>query len=338
MPRQPIPRAPIMDDVARLAGVSHQTVSRVLNNHPSVREATRQRVFNAVDQLNYHRNALARGLARRRSNIIGVVSFDTILYGPAATLLGVERAARQAGYGINIVALERLDRAGVAEAVNRLTEQAVAGIVIIAPLMTAAAHALSTSVPAIVVESNTTGPLPTVSVDQVAGARMAVEHLLSLGHDTVHHVSGPPDWAQARDRVEGWRQALEDAGRRVPRVIAGDWSPAAGYEAGRRLAESPDATAVFCGNDQQALGLLRALHERGIQVPEDISVVGFDDIPEAQHMSPPLTTVRQDFDEVGRRCLAVILDMFDPDTATPRHQRVRPSLAIRASSSAQRTL
>ncbi|MBV1856725.1 LacI family DNA-binding transcriptional regulator [Catellatospora tritici] len=336
MGQQPAARAAVMHDVARLAGVSHQTVSRVLNNHPSVREETRERVLRVVAQLNYRPNALARGLAGRRSRVIGVVSFDTILYGPAATLLGVERAARRAGYGISIVALEQLDRAGVAEAVNRLTEQSVAGVVIIAPLIpaAAAAHSLPTGVPAVVVESDLAGDLPSISVDQVAGARLAVQHLLDLGHETVWHLTGPRDWLEARDRVDGWRQALEDAGRRVPAAIPGDWSPNSGYEAGKHIAARPDVTAVFCANDQQALGMLRALHERGIRVPEDVSVIGFDDIPEAAYLSPPLTTIRQDFDEVGRRCLAALLDMLDArePALPPRHPRVPPTLVVRTSS------
>jgi DNA-binding LacI/PurR family transcriptional regulator len=335
MSQQPAARAAVMNDVARLAGVSHQTVSRVLNNHPSVRDETRERVLRAVRQLNYRPNALARGLAGRRSRVIGVVSFDTILYGPAATLLGVERAARHAGYGISIVALEQLDRARVASAVDSLAEQSVAGVVIIAPLLTAAAaaHSLPSGVPAVVVESEAAGDLPTISVDQIAGARLAVEHLLELGHDTVWHVGGPRDWLEARDRVDGWRQALEAAGRTVPPVIGGDWSPRSGYEAGQWLADRPEVTAVFCANDHQALGLFRALHERGVKVPDDISVVGFDDIPEAEYLSPPLTTIRQDFDEVGRRCLAALLDLLDADRTpvAPRHPRVEPTLVVRSS-------
>jgi DNA-binding LacI/PurR family transcriptional regulator len=331
----PIARAAVMNDVARLAGVSHQTVSRVLNNHPSVRDETRQRVLRAVQQLNYRPNALARGLAGRRSRVIGVVSFDTILYGPAATLLGVERAARKAGYGISIVALEQLDRAGVMEAISRLSEQSVAGVVIIAPVMTAAAAAssLPVGVPAVVVESDAGGDLPTISVDQVLGARLAVQHLLDLGHETVWHLSGPRGWLEARDRVDGWRQALESAGSRVPPLIAADWSARSGYQAGQRLAKDPSVTAVFCANDHQALGMLRALHEHGVRVPEDISVVGFDDIPEAEYLSPPLTTIRQDFDEVGRRCLAALLSILENNgEAPPAHPRVAPSLITRASS------
>jgi DNA-binding LacI/PurR family transcriptional regulator len=339
MRQQPPARAAVIRDVARLAGVSHQTVSRVLNDHPNVREDTRARILDAVKKLQYRPNAFARGLAGRRSRVIGVVSFDTILYGPAATLLGVERAARKAGYGISIVALERLDQAGVTAAVGALMDQSVAGVVIIAPLMTAASavSSLPAGVPAVVVESDTIGGLPAISVDQIAGARLAVEHLLELGHETVWHLSGPRDWVEARDRVDGWRQALESADRRVPPLISGDWSPRSGYEAGLVIADRDDVTAVFCANDQQALGMLRSLHERGVRVPEEISIVGFDDIPEAEYMSPPLTTVRQDFDEVGRRCLAALLDLLnDSHTPSAGNAHVMPSLVIRSSSGPRR--
>ncbi|MEU5566531.1 LacI family DNA-binding transcriptional regulator [Micromonospora musae] len=334
MQHQPAARAAVMSDVARLAGVSHQTVSRVLNNHPSVRQETRERVLRAVHQLNYRPNALARGLAARRSKVIGVISFDTILYGPAATLLGIERAARAAGYGINIVTLERLDRSGVAAAIDALSEQSVAGVVLIAPMVSAAVavHGLPTGVPAVLVEPGVDGELPSVSVDQVAGARLAVEHLLALGHETVVHIAGPRDWLEARDRLEGWRLALETAGRRVPPVITGDWSPRAGYEIGKSLGERRDVSAVFCANDHQALGLLRALHQRRVRVPEDVSVVGFDDIPEAEYFTPPLTTVRQDFDEVGRRCVAALLDLLNGSVGDARPSPVEPTLVVRASS------
>ncbi|MFU8871800.1 LacI family DNA-binding transcriptional regulator [Micromonospora sp. SL4-19] len=336
MTQQQAARAAVMSDVARLAGVSHQTVSRVLNNHPSVRQETRERVLRAVHQLNYRPNAMARGLASRRSRVIGVVSFDTILYGPAATLLGIERAARAAGYGISIVTLERLDRAGVASAIDSLTDQSVAGVVLIAPMVSAAVavHGLPTGVPAVVVEPGGGGEFPTASVDQVAGARLAVEHLLALGHETVWHIAGPRDWLEARDRIDGWRLALEAAGRRVPPVITGDWSPRAGYEIGQSLVDRPDITAIFCANDHQALGLLRALHQRGVRVPDDISVVGFDDIPEAAYFSPPLTTVRQDFDEVGRRCVAALLESLaaDPSLGRANPPPVEPTLVVRASS------
>ncbi|QSB17258.1 LacI family DNA-binding transcriptional regulator [Natronosporangium hydrolyticum] len=325
-----------MTDVAQLAGVSHQTVSRVLNDNPRVHPETRERVLRAIAQLGYRRNAMARGLVSRRSRVLGVVSFDTILFGPASTLLGIERAARVAGYGVSIVTLERVDRTSVLDATNVLADQGVDGVIIIAPQMSAAAalHNLPNGLVAVAVEAGHDSALPSVAVDQVDGARLAVRHLLELGHETVWHIAGPSDWLEARDRIEGWRQTLAEAGATVPPVMVGDWSARSGYAAGLALSAIAGVTAVFAGNDQMALGLLRALHERGIRVPDDISVVGFDDIPEAEFLLPPLTTVRQDFDEVGRRSMALLLDLLDSDAgartvATP--SAVRPTLVLRQS-------
>lgn len=325
-----------MTDVARLAGVSHQTVSRVLNGNPQVHPETRERVMRAVAELNYRPNAMARGLVSRRSRMLGVVSFDTILFGPASTLLGIERAARAAGYGVSIATLERVDRQSVLAAANNLADQGVDGVIIIAPQMAAAAalHNLPKGMVAVAVEAGQDSGLPSVSVDQVTGARLAVRHLLELGHKTVWHIAGPTDWLEARDRIVGWRQTLADAGAEAPPMIAGDWSAQSGYAAGVALAGQPDVTAVFAGNDQMALGMLRALHERGLRVPEDISVVGFDDIPESGFLLPPLTTIRQDFDEVGRRSMATMLQLLDTDdtrATPPSAAPVEPTLVKRQS-------
>ncbi|GAA2644897.1 LacI family DNA-binding transcriptional regulator [Dactylosporangium fulvum] len=332
-----------MNDVARLAGVSHQTVSRVLNNHPSVSPATRARVLEAVRQLNYRPNAMARGLAGRRSRVVGVVSFDTILYGPASTLLGIERAARAAGYGVSIVTLEQVDHAGMVSALSALADQSVAGVVVIAPQTAAAAalHNMPMGMAAVAVESDTGGEIPAISVDQVTGARLAVRHLLELGHRKVWHLSGPRDWLETHGRIEGWRTTLEEAGLAAPKLMTGDWSARSGYAAGLELAGRDDVTAVFAGNDQMALGMMRAFHEHGIRVPDDVSIVGFDDIPEAEFLSPPLTTIRQDFDEVGRRCIAALLRVVEadlregPDRPEP-DPRVAPTLVHRRSTAPPR--
>jgi DNA-binding LacI/PurR family transcriptional regulator len=336
-------RAPVIHDVARLAGVSHQTVSRVLNEHPSVRPDTRERVLGAVRQLKYRPNAMARGLAGRRSRSVGVVSFGTILHGPASTLLGVERAARSAGYGVNIVTLERIDHSGTLSAVNTLADQAVAGVVIIAPQAAAAAASrnMPSGMAAVTVESAAATQYPSISVDQATGARMAVSHLLELGHRSVWHLSGPRDWLESHGRIEGWRDALATAGVAPPRLMTGDWSARSGYLAGLELAVRDDVTAVFAGNDQMALGLMRAFHEHGIRVPQDVSIVGFDDIPEAEFFSPPLTTIRQDFDEVGRRCIAALLRRVEadlpqgPDRPEP-DPLVAPTLVLRRSTAPPR--
>ncbi|MEW9531782.1 LacI family DNA-binding transcriptional regulator [Microbispora sp. NPDC049125] len=308
-------RAAVMTDVARLAGVSSQTVSRVLNEHPHVSALTRQRVLAAVRQLDYHPNALARGLAGGRSRVVGVIGFNTDLYGPAATMLGIERAARAAGYGVSIAAVEHADHDGVLAACGRLTDQSVDGLIVIAPqtAATAALHRLPPGMPAVAVSPDTRTPIPAISVDQFTGARLAVTHLLELGHRTVWHIAGSDDSLDAQGRLDGWRATLEQAGIAPPPPIRGGWSARSGYRAGLQLAERNDVTAVFAGSDQLALGMLRAFAERGVRVPEDVSVVGFDDIPEAEYLVPPLTTIRQDFGEVGRRCVAALLSRMHAD-------------------------
>ncbi|WP_280387349.1 LacI family DNA-binding transcriptional regulator [Nocardia wallacei] len=331
-------RPAVMTDVAKLAGVSHQTVSRVLNSSPQVRPETREKVLRAVAELGYRPNAMARGLVSRRSKVLGVVTFDTCLYGPACMMLGIERAARAAGYGVSIVTLEQVDRGGVLAAVDTLADQGVDGVIIIAPQIAAAAalHNLPPRPVAVAVEAGQDAPLPSAAVDQFEGTRLAVQHLLDLGHATVWHVSGPSDSLESRDRIDGWRHTLTAAGATVPPPIGGDWSARSGYEAGLMLAAQPGVTAVFTSNDQMALGLLRAFAERGIRVPEDVSVVGFDDIPEAAYLSPPLTTVRQDFDEVGRRSMGLLLRLLEAEGEVPAPPPVVPTLVVRESSAAPR--
>ena len=326
-------RSPVMADVARLAAVSHQTVSRVLNDHPNVRAETRERVLAAIDDLGYRRNFAARALVTRQTRMLGVVSFDTTLYGPASTVYGIEQAARAAGYFVSIVSLKTITHASVREAIGFLTDQGVDGIVVVAPQRTAARALkdLPPGIPAVAVEGGRAGGVPAVSVDQVAGARQAVEHLLELGHETVWHVAGPSDWLEAEGRIKGWRKALMAADRLVPELVEGDWSPRSGYEAGRRLVELGDVTAVFVANDQMALGLLRAFTELGVSVPDQVSVVGFDDIPESEFFSPPLTTVRQDFDEVGRRCIDLLLRRIQFEGTGYERTLVPASLVVRSS-------
>jgi DNA-binding LacI/PurR family transcriptional regulator len=326
-------RPPAMTDVARLAGVSHQTVSRVLNNHPRVRASTRDRVALAIQELEYRRNSAARTLVTGRSQTIGVISFDTTLYGPASTLFGIELAARDAGYFVAIASLKAIDRASVVEAYDMLMNQWVGGIIVIAPTtpVAMALQNLPASFPVVAVEGGAAAGVPVVAVDQASGAQLATEHLLEHGHRTVWHVTGPAEWLEAADRETGWRSALEAAGAPVPPTVGGDWSPRAGYAAGRTLAARDDVTAVFVANDQMALGLLRAMHEAGRRVPHDVSVVGFDDVPEAAYFMPPLTTIRQDFAEVGRRSLALLLQRLDQHDVPPERQIVPPRLVARES-------
>jgi DNA-binding LacI/PurR family transcriptional regulator len=327
------PRAPVMSDVGRLAGVSHQTVSRVINGSPHVRPETRERVLAAMEELGYRPNPVARALVTGRSRTLGVVSFDTTLYGPASTLFGIEQAAHEAGYFIIVASLKALNRSSVTDAVERLRRQGVEGILVIAPHEEAGDALLHThaEVPLVAVEAGPEDGVPVVAVDQVAGAVSATEHLLTLGHETVWHVTGPPNFIEARQRREGWRRTLESAGADIPEPLVGDWSPRAGYDLGRQLSHDPAVTAVFVANDQMALGLLRAMHEAGREVPGGISVVGFDDIPEAPYFLPPLTTVRQDFNEMGTRSLRLLLRTIETGGSPSAGTLVPPELIIRAS-------
>jgi DNA-binding LacI/PurR family transcriptional regulator len=331
-------RPAVMSDVARLAGVSHQTVSRVINGSQHVRDETRERVLLAMRQLDYRPNSVARALVTGRSRTLGVVSFDTVLHGPASTLFGIECAAHEAGYFITIASLRALDRPSVLEAVERLRLQGVDGILVIAPQESAARALVQVpaGLPLVAVEAGPADAVPLASVDQFAGAAAATRHLLELGHANVWHVAGPSDWLEAQQRIAGWRATLQEAGVTPPAPLDGDWSASSGYALGHRLAERADVTAIFVANDQMALGVLRALHEAGRAIPGDVSVVGFDDIPEAPFFTPPLTTVRQDFDEMGRRGLLLLLDTMESAQWPPPNRVVEPELVVRASTGAPR--
>lgn len=332
-------RPPAMTDVASLAGVSHQTVSRVLNGHPSVTPRTRTLVLAAVEELGYRPNTAARALATGRSRTLGVLARPGTLFGPTSLLYAVEEAAREAEYAVTVVSLESLEASSLASAMALLLRQGVDGVVAIAPLMgtdEAVARA-ARDVPFVAVEGAPDSGLAVVAVDQEQGARLATQHLLDLGHETVWHVSGPSGFLEAAGRLLGWRTTLEAAGASVPPALSGDWSPQSGFEAGQVLARIADATAVFAANDQMALGLLRALRENDRRVPQDVSVVGFDDVPEAGFFSPPLTTIRQDFTEVGRQSLAAIVAQMESGRASrdrvviPAELVVRRSAAVRVS-------
>ena len=331
------PRKPaVMSDVGRLAGVSHQTVSRVINGSRHVRPATRDRVLAAMRELGYRPNSSARALATGRTRTVGVISFDTTLYGPASTLFGIERAAHEAGYSIMVTSLKALDRVTVVQAIERLRRQGVDGILVIASEEETAQALLHApvDVPLVAVEAGPDAGLPVVAVDQRRGAAMATQHLLSLGHRTVHHITGPLGSLESQTRGAGWRETLAAAGAERPEPLIGDWTARTGYHLGRRMARDRSVTAVFVSNDQMALGLLRAMHEAGRRIPEDVSVVGFDDIPESPYFTPPLTTVRQDFGEVGSRSLRVLvraIERVEAGQRPPDSSLVPPELVIRAS-------
>jgi DNA-binding LacI/PurR family transcriptional regulator len=319
-------RTVVMSDVARAAGVSAQTVSRVFNEPERVRPHTRARVLAVIEELGYRVNNTARALATGQRHTLGVVGFDTSLHGPASVLFGIERHARTFGYSMVVASLEERGRDSLDEAVEHLRGQDVEGIVVIAPPASASSllQKAARDIPVVAVEGDTALGLPVVAVDQYGGAMRATRHLLDLGHATAWHLAGPRDWlGSAQTRERGWRDTLRSAGVAAPPALVGDWSARSGYELGRQLAADPAVTAVFAGNDQMALGLLKALHEAGRRVPADVSVVGFDDTPEAAYYTPALTTVRQEFTETGRRAFGLLYDQINGG-GTPAEPIVMP--------------
>ena len=327
-------REPAMVDVARLAGVSHQTVSRVLNNHPNVRVETARRVRAAIAELGYRPNRAARALVTGRSQLLGVVALNTTLFGPASLLTAFEQAAGRRGSRSASAVSTAWTAASLSDVVERHLDQRVAGIVAIAPVASAA-DALDASPPTCRWSPSTatpSQPAAGVTVDQAVGARLATQHLLDAGHRTVWHVSGPPEWFDSAGRVaRAGRQTLRAAGAEVPPVLPADWSAASGYRVGQTLARIPEVTAVFAANDHLALGLLRALHERGRRVPHDISIVGFDDVPEAGFFIPPLTTIRPDFHAVAEHALDLLLRRSTRGSPRRSARVLAPALVERAS-------
>jgi DNA-binding LacI/PurR family transcriptional regulator len=321
-----------MHDVARLAGVSHQTVSRVINGSPRIRPETRTRVERAIRQLGYRPNTAARALVKGRSGIVGVIGVGNAHFGPVSIQRSIETAARRSGLFAGTVSLTTLTREVLDDSVEHLRRQGAEGIIIVAGQDDAleVARSRTVGVPIVLVEGDLSRAPWTVGVDQEAGARLAGRHLLDLGHREIVHLAGPADWAEARARVAGWRAEMVSAGLRPAEPVQGDWSAAFGYEAGRRVAADRRVTAVFTANDQIAIGVLLALYEAGRPVPDDVSVVGFDDQPEAAYLVPPLTTVRQDFETVGIRAVEAITAAI---AGSPVRQPtlVPPELVIRRS-------
>jgi DNA-binding LacI/PurR family transcriptional regulator len=316
----PARRRPAGTDVASLAGVSQKTVSRVMNGERHVKEEVRLRVLRAAQQLGYRRNNVARALNSGRTRRIGVVSLGSTLYGPASMLFELERTARSTGYSLSIVATLEGDPDGVSGAIESLLAEGVDGIVLSEPIDEGENVHLNADVPLLSLGRfpGLTGPRIVITgADGAAAGRIATEHLLSLGHTTVWHVAGPQRWWSARDRLDGWHATLREAGINPPPWIEGDWSPASGYAAGSRLARNPEVTAVFVANDDMAIGVVRAFAEAGREVPDDVSVVGLDDIPSAAYQTPPLTTIRQDFGAMARQGLEHLVSQIEASTDEP---------------------
>lgn len=327
-----------MEDVAREAGVSGQTVSRVVNARGYVGADTRVRVEAAMQQLGYRPNSAARALRSGRFRTVGVVMFSFSSYGNQRTLDAIAVRAAQLGYALTLIPVESSARDTVVGAFRRLEEHAVDGIIIVieAHQLDEADIEIPSGLPVVFVDSNRTAEHPFVDTDQAQGARLATEHLLELGHETVWHVAGPARSYSAERRREAWQSTLEAHGRHVPEPLPGDWSAESGYAAGVTLRELDGVTAVFVANDQMAIGVLRAFREVGSAVPDDVSIVGFDGLPDAAQLWPPLTTVLQHPERVGAAAVDALLAELDQGerVQTPL---VGTELIVRGSTAPPRT-
>ncbi|ARC58199.1 Catabolite control protein A [Frondihabitans sp. 762G35] len=322
---------PVISDVARAAGVSIPTVSRVLTGAAKVSEDKRERVLRAIDELKYRPSATARALVAGQPTMVAIIAGNTSRFGYAETIRGVEQAAREAGFLVSITVVETSDPETVDGAVGTVLSQPIAGIVVLKfdPCGVQVVHRLPPGVPAVSISGiQEVGP-PQAVLDERAAARELVDHLLDLGHETVHHVRVPPS-REEDGRTSGWRDALVARGRRVPGILDATWDPESGEPLGRALADSPDVTAVFCGNDEIAMGVVKGLVDGGKSVPGDVSVAGFDDHPLARLWNPPLTTVRQDFAGLGTRAFALLLTQINGESA-PAFSSTVPRLVVRDS-------
>lgn len=325
---------PTIVDVANLSGVSTQTVSRVLNDHPYVSEKTRKKVQAAIKKLDYRPNIAARALSNGQTNSLGFVGWNTTLYGPASTIHSVQSAARNRGYFTSTYSLKDMTIKDLEEALDEMRHIGADALLLNIPVdidLGKIADRL-TEIPTILLENENDLSIPTVNVDQVSGARAVMDELIRLGHEEIAHISGPQNWFDARHRLEGWQRSIKEYSLPTSKWIEGDWSARSGYEAMAQLLKlKRRPTAVFVANDAMALGALKLLNERGIKVPEELSIIGFDDIPEANFLVPGLSTIRQDFQELGRVAIELLIDSIKNGTQPPEATLIEPELVLRES-------
>ena len=314
--------------------MSYQTVSRVLNHSPSVRAATRHQVMAAIERLGYRPNRAARTLGLGRARSVTVVTSNTVLYGYAATLRGVEEAAREEGLAVGVQVIESAGAADVQQALDHVSDPTAGGVIVIAfdaegievlRRLPGSLPAVAAIEPGVLLDD---GP-PTICLDEQQAAADATRHLLSLGHRTVHHVAIPSE-AGTRGREAGWRRALAEARAEVPDVLVTGWDAPSAYAAGRSLAADPAVTAILCGNDDTAMAVRRALYDVGREVPRDVSLVGIDDVPGSAYWTPALTTIRMDFAGLGRACVAAVAAELD-GRPRPAVSLTVPNLVLRES-------
>ncbi len=325
-------RKPNIYDVAKLAGVSHQTVSRVINNADYIKDDTRSKVQSAMQALGYVPNAAARALVTSKSKIVGILVSDIVYHGPAGMMHAMEKEARRGGFFAISASVDPLDNDSIAQGIEHLRRLGIDGLVVITPQSDSvqAVERLVKDIPVVFIDSPNNSKDLSAELDNYEGAKRATEHLISLGHKQIVHVAGPAGWFDSAPRVAGYEDAMKTA-KLQPKVIPGDWTVPTGYEIGKNLElDKSKVTAIFAANDQLALGLMRALRQRGYSVPDRVSVIGFDDVPEAAYYEPPLTTMRPDFAELGRVAMEMMLGSINREE-TMRADTLVPELIVRES-------
>lgn len=340
-----IVRRVTIKDVAAMAEVSNQTVSRVLNDRPDVAEETRQRVWQVIEELNYQPSAIARSLIHQRSLTLGVVTAGLKFLGPSQTLNGFTKQAEEAGYTLLLKELPGFHTTDIQPLINTLLSSHVEGIIWAVPEIGDNRDWIQDqppglAVPMIFLTMQARPGVSSVTIDNYLGGRLATEHLLAQGYSRIGHLSGPLDWWEARQRQKGWQDALCDAGVQVLDRYwgSGNWSAASGAQEMEQLLESyPEMDAVFVGNDQMALGALQVTCKRSLRVPDDLAIVGFDGSPESAYYCPPLTTISQSLCELGSTAVQELLHSIEASrhdymTFEPKQISLRPELIVRESS------
>jgi LacI family transcriptional regulator len=332
-------------EVAKEAGVSLQTISRVINNRPDVSPETRKRIEGVIARLGYEPSALAQSLPRKHSATLGVITAGLKHVGPARTLNGITQAAENFGYTLIIKELSSFETEDIDDLFRSLRSHHVDGIIWGVPQIDQNR--------AFLFEKNYQLPLPVVflmmedcpnvsiiSAGNFSGARKATQHLIDQGYQHIGHISGPLGWWSASERKKGWESALHDAGRAADAHcwVEGNWSPTSGAAALRQMmSQYPELDAVFVANDQMALGVLQVAHLQQIKIPDELGVVGFDNIPESEFFFPPLTTISQDQNEIGRMAVSELIKLIEQyDPLEARIQHVELELIVRGTSIKQK--
>ena len=337
---------PTIKQVASAAGVSTQTVSRVINNRPDVSPETRENVQGVIEQLGYRPSALARSLIQQRSYTFGVVIAGLRFIGPSRTLSGITSAAEEKGYALLLKELPQFDTTDINPIFDALHDRHVDGIIWAVPQV-GKNHAwinhnpLETRIPILYLTMQPGEDTLVVSINNYLGGRLATNHLLERGYKQIGHISGPVDWWEAQERMAGWKDTLRDAGidRQTQHWVEGNWSSESGALAFEKLfVQYPEMDSVFVGNDQMALGVIQVAAKKGLKIPDDLGIVGFDNIPESAYFSPPLTTIEQDQYAIGKVAVERIIQVIESslnglDSFPSNAISLDPVLIVRQSSS-----